>query len=151
MRITDMTIHPSSSAGRRMSSHATPTSLRLELPAQLLEADGGSVRAGSVAKRLGSPVALVEVLRQAGRLLAVPVDHGFLYPVWQFEGRGQLGGLPTVLQALAGLESWTQLAFFLTSQSELDGQRPLDLLRKGEQQTVLQAARRFRDAQSPDR
>src|SRR3954470_16247595 len=115
MRIIRMAFHPSSSAGRRTSPTTTLHSSRPNLSIQLLEADGGSVRAGIVAKRLGTSVALVEVLRQAGRLLAVQVDHGFLYPVWQFEGRGQLAGVPTVLQALAGLEPWVQLAFFLRS------------------------------------
>src|SRR4051812_45324934 len=85
MRIIRMTVHPSSSDGRRTSPTTTPHAPRPTLSTQLLEVDGGSVRAGVVAKRLGTSVALVEVLRQAGRLLAVQVDHGFLYPVWQFE------------------------------------------------------------------
>src|SRR3954469_21209001 len=103
MRIIRMTFRLSSSAGRRTSPTITLHAPRPTLTTQLLEADGGSVRAGVVAKRLGTSVALVDVLRQAGRLLAVQVEHGFLYPVWQFEGRGQLAGLPTVLEALAGL------------------------------------------------
>jgi hypothetical protein len=146
-----MTVHPSSSAARRTSPTITLHSSRSNPSIQLLEADGGSVRAGIVAKRLGTSVALVEVLRQAGRLLAVQVDHGFLYPVWQFEGRGQLAGLPAVLEALAGLEPWMQLVFFLSAQSELAGRRPLDLLREGEQQTVLFAARRFHSVNAVDR
>src|ERR687886_658497 len=54
---------------------------------QLLQTDGGTVRAGAVAKRLGVPTPLVEQLRQGGHLLAVPGDRGYHYPVWQFEGR----------------------------------------------------------------
>ncbi len=66
----------------------------------LVDAAGGTVRAGTVAKRLGVPVALVEQLRQASRLLAIPDEQGYRYPSWQFEGRGVLAGLPTVLAAL---------------------------------------------------
>ncbi len=108
---------------------------------QLLTVDGGTVRAGAVAKRLGVPVPVIEQLRQAGRLLAVPDTSGYQYPVWQFEGRGQLAGLPTVLEALRDRDPWQQLQFLLLPNAELDGQRPLDLIRHGALRAVLLAAR----------
>ncbi len=109
----------------------------------LLTVDGGTVRAGAVAKRFGVPVPMVEQLRQAGRLLAVPDKSGYQYPVWQFEGRGQLTGLPTVLEALHDRDPWQQLQFLLLPNAELDGARPLDLLRHGAMREVLLAARRL--------
>ncbi len=112
------------------------------LPRHLLELEGGAVRAGAVAKRLGVPVALVDQLRQAGRLLAVPDAQGYHYPSWQFEGRGVLAGLPTVLAALEGADPWQQVAFVLTPQAALGGQRPLDQLRAGAVSEVLRVARR---------
>ena len=66
----------------------SPTNLRTVM--HLVDAAGGTVRAGAVAKRLGVPVAMVEQLRQAGRLLALPDARGYSYPSWQFEGRGVL-------------------------------------------------------------
>ncbi len=107
----------------------------------LLTVDGGTVRAGAVAKRFGVPVPVVERLRQAGRLLAVPDTSGYQYPAWQFEGRGQLTGLPTVLEALRDRDPWHQLQFLLLPNAELDGQRPLDLLRQGALREVLLAVR----------
>ncbi len=94
----------------------------------LVDAAGGTVRAGAVAKRLGVPVAMVDHLRQVGRLLALPDGRGYRYPSWQFEGRGVLAGLPTVLAALQGADPWQQMAFVLTPQAALGGQRPLDQL-----------------------
>jgi hypothetical protein len=108
----------------------------------LLDAAGGTVRAGAVSKRLGVPVAMVEQLGHAGWLLAIPDGRGYRYPSWQFEGRGVLAGLPTVLAALAGADPWQQVAFVLTPQAALGGQRPLDQLRAGAVSAVLRVARR---------
>ena len=108
----------------------------------LLAAAGGTVRAGAVAKRLGVPAAMVDQLRQAGRLLAIPDARGYTYPSWQFEGRGVLAGLPTVLATLPGADRWQQIAFVLTPQAALGGQRPLDQLRAGAVRAVLRVARR---------
>src|SRR3954452_5398639 len=104
---------------------------------ELIEASGGLVRAGAVAKRLGVAPEMIERLRLGGRLLAVPLKNGFGYPVWQFDGRGFLSGLATVLRALDGDDPWQHVVFFLTPNCRLDGQRPLDALRDGHQQKVL--------------
>jgi hypothetical protein len=100
-----------------------------------------TVRAGQVARRLGVTPLMVEQLRQTHRLLAVPCDHGFAYPSWQFEGRGILSGFPTVLGALRSHDPNSQLAFFLTSHAGLNGRTPLDALRAGELDAVLKLTR----------
>lgn len=107
----------------------------------LLDSSGGTVRAGAVAKRLGVPVTMIEQLRQAGRLLGVPDNRGYSYPIWQFEGRGLLAGLPTVLAALRRADPWQQVAFVLMPHAELGDQCPLDHLRAGDVGAVLRAAR----------
>jgi hypothetical protein len=108
---------------------------------RLLSELGPSIRAGAVANRLGVPVPMVEHLRVSNRLLAVPDHHGYLYPVWQFEGRGVLSGLMSVLLALADSDPWARLVFLLTPNGHLAGQRPLDTLGNGEIEAVLDAAR----------
>ena len=102
---------------------------------------GDAVRAGQVARRLGITPLMVEQLRQTHRLLAVPCGNGFVYPAWQFEGRGMLSGFPTVLGVLRGLDATSQLAFFVTPHHGLEGRTPLDALRAGDLEAVLRIAR----------
>ncbi len=102
---------------------------------------GDAVRAGQVARRLGISPLMVEQLRQTRRLLAVPCGNGFVYPAWQFEGRGMLSGFPTVLGALRGHDPTSQLAFFVTPHHGLEGRTPLDALRAGDLEAVLRIAR----------
>jgi hypothetical protein len=84
---------------------------------------------------------MVEQLRLAGQVLAVPLQNGYGYPVWQFEGRGFLPGFRSTLRALDGDDRWQHAIFFLTPSSRLAGQRPLDVLRDGNQQAVVDALR----------
>ena len=101
------------------------------------------MRAGTVAKRLGVTPATVESLRLSGYVLAVPRTDGCAYSVWQFDGRGMLPGFRKALGALGGAEPDAQLIFFLTPNVQLDGQRPLNVLRMGIQESVIRAARTF--------
>src|ERR671932_256223 len=137
--MTTPQIHVAGSTASPQSVAPTKNDRTLQ---HLLNAAGGTMRAGAVAKRLGVPVAMVEQLRQAGRLLALPDARGYSYPIWQFEGRGVLAGLPTVLAALHGADVWQQVAFVLTPQAALGDQRPLDQLRAGAVSEVLRVARR---------
>ena len=128
---------------RSTSSRPSPDGRRTPgqaLPVHLLELEGGAVRAGAVAKRLGVPVALVEQLRQAGRLLAVPDAQGYHYPSWQFEGRGLLSGLAGVLMVLQPLDACRRLVSLLTPNVRFQGQRPLDRLRAGAASEVMRVA-----------
>jgi hypothetical protein len=74
--------------------------------------------------------------------LAIPDGRNYSYPSWQFEGRGVLAGLPTVLATLQGADPWQQIAFVLTPQPEFGDQRPLDQLRAGAVSAVLRVTRR---------
>ena len=67
--------------------------------------------------------------------------HGLVFPAWQFVDGGVLEGFKGVLAALEHLNPWTQLDFFLGEDDALDGERPLDALRRGELDGVLRAAR----------
>lgn len=129
------------------SSTISPTTLsqravrntRIAPFADLLELEGGTVRAGAVARRLGTSPMMVEQLRQRGHVLAVPLSNGYAYPAWQFDGRSILSGLSAVIRALGQQDSWATLEYFLTPSPSLGGERPLDALRRGASDTVVAA------------
>jgi hypothetical protein len=105
----------------------------------LLELEGGTVRAGAVARRLGTSPMMVEQLRQGGYILAVPLSHGYAYPAWQFEGRSILSGLSAVLRARGQQDGWANLEYFLMPNPYLGEERPLDALRRGAGDAVIAA------------
>ena len=79
--------------------------------------------------------------RRAGVLLAIDVGRrGFRYPAWQFVRTGTLPGLERVLRALAGHDSWMQLAFMLDPNPRLNDTSPLAALRAGREDDVVAAA-----------
>jgi hypothetical protein len=52
-------------------------------------------------------------------------------------------GLEEVLSALSGHDAWMQNVFFLSPSSRLNDRRPLDVLREGTFEPVIEAARIF--------
>lgn len=68
-----------------------------------------------------------------------------LYPVAQFDGRGLLPGVAEVVAVLGPVAEtpWTVAAWLTGSHADLDGRRPLDVLRSGDVVAVVAAARRF--------
>ena len=109
----------------------------------LLATNGGTVRAGVVAKRLGVSPDVVDRLRVAGRLLAIPQAQGFAYPVCQFDGRSVLAGFLSTLQALGDADPWTHIIFLLTPDTQLGSLCPLDALRAGAHADVMRVARAY--------
>ena len=71
--------------------------------------------------------------------MALGTSRGFLYPAWQFTDDSVLSGLEQVLATLMAAP-WTQASWFLTGDTRLADDRPLDALRRGELQQVLSAA-----------
>jgi hypothetical protein len=81
--------------------------------------------------------------REKGELLAVKSENGsFLFPVWQVQDGRVLKGLPEVIRAMkhSGAEDIAILGFFLEAHDSLQAQRPLDILRTGDIESVLEAA-----------
>jgi hypothetical protein len=71
----------------------------------------------------------------------------YRFPAWQFRGNRVLAGIPKVLQAfrtwhqwLGQRDDWGVMLFFLASRISLGGKRPLDLLRAGQKDRVLEIA-----------
>jgi hypothetical protein len=110
----------------------------------LLAAEGGTLRAEEVSARLHISRQAVDKRRAAGKVLALEIGRrGYLYPAWQFADDGVLPGLEEVLALLVEHPPLAKLRFFLSSDLRLDGERPLDRLRRSEIESVKRSARVF--------
>ncbi|MGK4005071.1 hypothetical protein WMF31_20760 [Sorangium sp. So ce1036] len=110
----------------------------------LLAAEGGTLTADEVGEVLHVSPQAVEVRRAAGQLLAVDGGRrGYLYPSWQLADEGVLPGLEEILGLLVEHPPLAKLRFFLSGNHRLDGERPLDRLRRGDLAPVRLAARTF--------
>jgi hypothetical protein len=83
---------------------------------------------------------MIDRKRQHGKLLAVSTGrHGYRYPAWQFEPSGVLPGLEDALSVLAPFDSWMQVAFFVSPNERLQGKTPIEALKAGDLEAVLEA------------
>lgn len=109
-----------------------------------LTEDGGLLSAEKVGEILTMSRQAVEKRRKAGRLIGVSLGRrGFGYPAWQFSERGTLPGLETVLDAPRPHDAWTKLVFFTSANAATGGKKPLDVLRSGNVDKVMAAARTY--------
>jgi hypothetical protein len=116
----------------------------LDARARLIKQNGGVFKTEEVADYLGITSQAVNKRRALRQLVGLTFrKRGHLFPAWQFTDRGTVQGLEDVLAALGDHDEWTQNVFFINPNTTLNGRRPLDLLRQGEVQEVLQAAREF--------
>jgi hypothetical protein len=78
-----------------------------------------------------------------GSLLAVPgPSNRRVYPTIQFNSDGSLvEGIKDVQKALAYESPWSVLNFLMNESDGLDGERPVDALRRGEVDRVVRVAR----------
>lgn len=128
----------------RRPSPLLPALLRgAQVRRRLLEAEGGTLSATEVSRLLGCSRQAVDKQRRTGRLLGLRVGATWRYPAWQFADGQPLAGLREVLAALRSPSPWTVAAFLLSRHARLGDRRPLDLLRRGEQDAVLAAARAY--------
>jgi hypothetical protein len=112
---------------------------------KLMEADGGSLSAEEAAGELGISKAAILELYHRGQIIAWDDgrQNAARFPVWQFKDRELLDGLEETLKILSAgcrLDDFRRMLFFLLNQGFLEGKRPLDCLRAGEVNKVLQAA-----------
>jgi hypothetical protein len=110
--------------------------------------EGGNMSAEETARYLGVTKQSVLNLYHGGKLLGWKTQKqgAVRFPVWQFEEKERLAGLEKVLQKLnesGVLDDWGKTGFFLQSQSILENRRPLDLLREGKIERVIEAAENF--------
>ena len=116
---------------------------------QVLEGEGGHVGAAEVSNILGITKQAVLKQYNVSRLLLGwrgARQQEVRFPVWQFDGNSPAGilfGLKDVLEIFNKFDyqdDLTRLHFFLKPRDTLDGNRPLDLLRKRDLKPVIQAA-----------
>jgi hypothetical protein len=113
----------------------------IEASRRLIDDHGGALTAVQAAGILGISRQMVERRRRAGKLLAVSTGrHGFRYPVWQFDESGVLPGLDDVLRVLAPHDEWMQVAFFVSKTERLAQATPVEALKAGDLNAVLDAA-----------
>lgn len=81
---------------------------------------------------------------QEGSLLTVPgPSNRRRFPVMQFDAEGNvIAGLDRVRDCLGFTSPWAVLNFLTNPLDDLKGQKPIDLLRQGEIEPVLEVARR---------
>jgi hypothetical protein len=130
------------SSPSQLLPHPRPARWAAVTPAvlALLDEEGGGLGAAEVASRLGLSRQAVYLRRRAGRLLAVPGPRGEVFPAWQIVDGETLPGLERVLEVLDGVPAAQALQFFLSPLDELDGARPVDLLRAGRVEEVRRVA-----------
>jgi biotin operon repressor len=98
-----------------------------------------------LAAELGLSRATVDNRRQEGKLLALEFGskRGFRFPQWQrdlVEERDTRASFEAVLHRLAAVGPWSRYRFFVQSSPRLAGRTPVEALRAGEGEAVLQAA-----------
>lgn len=112
---------------------------------ELKQEEGGSLSASEAAERLGISKQAVLKRFHLGQLLGwrEAKQGAVRMPVWQFAEDDLLPGLSDTLAVLhqaSWMDDWARVLFFLNRRTSLEGQRPLDLLRIGEKEKVLQVA-----------
>ncbi len=116
----------------------------LEARQQVLEAEGGTLSAEQLARRLHLTRQAVDLRRRNHRLIGLPIGrHGYRYPVWQLGPDGVWPWVPQVIEALAPHDPWQQVFFLLSLHPDLGGQTPLNALRAGRADEVVALARTY--------
>ena len=100
------------------------------------------------AQALGLTAPAVNDRFRARKLIALEAGaRGRRYPAWQFED--EIAGTPleTVLSVLKSVSPWASYRFFTTPDSTLEDEPPLEVLRRGDVEAVVEAARLFANAE----
>lgn len=108
-----------------------------------IKAAGGAFTLDEVCQLMGRVSRqVIERRVREGRMLAVPgPSNRRVYPAIQFRADGQvLPGIKDLLQAVPTENPWAILNFLVNPDSHLDDRKPIDLLKAGQTELVVQAA-----------
>jgi hypothetical protein len=109
--------------------------------AELIEMAGGFYSLSEVASLLKVPEQLIEERRKAGTIIAIRAgdDHG--YPACQFGLDGIVPGLSEALAVMPLRADWMRLEWLVVPDNVLKGLSPLEALRAGRIEEVVDVAR----------
>ena len=109
----------------------------------LRKAEGGAWSSAEIRKRFGFGLAELRRRRERHRIVFWQgAKRAIRYPKWEFTTTGTLlPGVEELLQIFHSPDQWRVMGYFLGPRQQLDGRRPLDLLRAGEIERVLDHAR----------
>jgi hypothetical protein len=108
---------------------------------RLLDRAGGTLSAEDAGRVLGISRQAVDKRRRAGALLAVREASDWRYPACQFDKTDVIHGIAEVVRGHEAAGPWVALDFLLSPDTALDGRSPLEVLRAGDQETVLRLLR----------
>jgi hypothetical protein len=120
----------------------------LEIAHEDLRSSGGSYSLEQVRELMhGVSRQSIDKRVREGSLLAVPgPSNKRYYPAAQFTAAGTVvNGLRAVQKALPTANSWTVLNFLIHPDPRLNGRRPIDLLKAGNLDLVVEAAQHMGD------
>lgn len=114
---------------------------------EILNREGPPLESSEAQKKLRVSRTALLWRRKAGIIIALHSGrHGFLYPNWQF-GEGEYGfvpGLFKVLRILGSMDPWAKSIFLLKKHPAIRWRTPLDLLKQGQTEKVLELAKSIR-------
>jgi hypothetical protein len=111
-----------------------------ETKREMLRSEGGVLSAPQLAAFLGITVAGLNKRRERNQVFWLEVGDGYVYPAFQIGETALAPGMREVLAAFTVDDPWMRVHFMLTGDQRLGGKRPLDLLRAGKVEPVVQAA-----------
>lgn len=125
------------------SSRARALLQGIKIAEEDLKAAGGAFDLEEVQTLLnGVSRQAIEKRVKEGSLLAVPgPSNRRRYPTVQFTREGVVAGLKDVHEALPTRNPWAALNFFVQPDDRLGGRKPIDVLRDGDVDLVVSAAR----------
>ncbi|NBJ13679.1 Rv2175c family DNA-binding protein [Microvirga arsenatis] len=109
--------------------------------AELINLAGGLFSLQNVVSLLKITRQAIEKRRKAGTIIAVRTGDDYRYPACQFTQDGMVEGLDMVLKEMPVRADWMRLEWLLTPDEALDGLSPLEALKKGQLEDVLDVAR----------
>jgi hypothetical protein len=107
---------------------------------ELLKAEGGALSGQQLAEHLAITTQGLGKKRDKNQVFWLEVGDGYVYPAFQVGTNGLLPGVREVLAAFQVDDPWMRVHFMLTGDRRLGGARPIDILREGEADRVVEAA-----------
>jgi hypothetical protein len=108
---------------------------------ELVEMAGGLYPLPQVASLLSVSEEAIEDRHKAGVLIAVRSGGRYGYPACQFTSDGIVEGLAIILEAIPMRDDWMRLEWLLVPDDALEGLSPLEALKGGRIDDVIDVAR----------